>query len=152
MLSLWLAENYFIFLRLLQNERRGSAVGIATAYGLDDKEVGVLVPVWLRIVFSRYRLDWLWDQPNHMSNEYLWLFLGGKAAGGVKLTIHLQLVPRSRKRGPVNPLPHKSSWRSGSLVNYKENFTFTFFTSKPSSLLVRSRASVFPFIVLHGTH
>jgi hypothetical protein len=24
---------------------------------------------------------------------------------------HLQLVPRSRKRGPIHPLPHTSSWR-----------------------------------------
>jgi hypothetical protein len=29
----------------------------------------------------------------------------------VKLAIHLQLVPRSRKRGPIHPLPHTSSWQ-----------------------------------------
>jgi hypothetical protein len=30
----------------------------------------------------------------------------------VNLTTHLQLVPRSRKRGSIHPLPHTSSWRS----------------------------------------
>jgi hypothetical protein len=32
---------------------------------------------------------------------------------GVKLTTHLQLVPRSRKCGSIHPLPHTSSWRNG---------------------------------------
>jgi hypothetical protein len=31
---------------------------------------------------------------------------------GVKLTTHLQLVPRSRQCGSVYPLPHMPSWRS----------------------------------------
>jgi hypothetical protein len=31
---------------------------------------------------------------------------------GVKLTTHLQLVPRSRKCDSIHPLPHTSSWRS----------------------------------------
>jgi hypothetical protein len=31
---------------------------------------------------------------------------------GMKLTTHLQLVLRSRKRGSIHPLPHTSSWRS----------------------------------------
>jgi hypothetical protein len=39
-------------------------------------------------------------------------FPGGKAAGGVKLTTHLHLVPRSRKHGAIHPLPHKSSCRT----------------------------------------
>jgi hypothetical protein len=30
----------------------------------------------------------------------------------VKLTTHLKLVPRSRKRGSIHPLPRTSSWRS----------------------------------------
>jgi hypothetical protein len=30
----------------------------------------------------------------------------------VKLTNHLQLVPRPRKPEPIHPLPHTSSWRS----------------------------------------
>jgi hypothetical protein len=31
---------------------------------------------------------------------------------GVKLTTHLELVPRSRKRGSLHPLLHTPSWRS----------------------------------------
>jgi hypothetical protein len=30
----------------------------------------------------------------------------------VKLTTHLQLVPRSRKCGSIHPLPYTSSWRN----------------------------------------
>jgi hypothetical protein len=37
---------------------------------------------------------------------------GGKAVGGVKPTIHLQLGPRSRMRGFIYPLSHTSSRRS----------------------------------------
>jgi hypothetical protein len=43
-------------------------------------------------------------------------FPGGIAAGSVKLTIHLQLVPRSRIRGSIHPLLHTASWRSVYLV------------------------------------
>jgi hypothetical protein len=32
------------------------------------------------------------------------------ALSRVKLTTHLQLVPRSRKCGSIHPLPHTSSW------------------------------------------
>jgi hypothetical protein len=33
------------------------------------------------------------------------LSLGGKATGGMKLTTHLHLVPKSRMRGAIPPLP-----------------------------------------------
>jgi hypothetical protein len=36
----------------------------------------------------------------------------GQSRRGVKLTTHLRLVPRSRKRGFIHPLPHTPSWRS----------------------------------------
>jgi len=35
----------------------------------------------------------------------------GKAAGSVKLTTHLRLVPPLRTRGAMPPLPHTSSRR-----------------------------------------
>jgi hypothetical protein len=38
---------------------------------------------------------------------------------------HLQLVPRSRKRGSIYPLPYLPSWRSAYLVKYRNNITFT---------------------------
>jgi hypothetical protein len=42
---------------------RDSAVGIATGYGLDDRGVGVRVPVVSRIFSSSCRPDWLWGPP-----------------------------------------------------------------------------------------
>jgi hypothetical protein len=49
---------------------RDSAVGIATVYGLDDREVGVRVPVGSRIFFSPSRPDWLWGPTSLLSNGY----------------------------------------------------------------------------------
>jgi hypothetical protein len=84
-----------------------SVVGIATGYGLDDRGVGVQVSVGSRIFSSLNRPDRLWGPPNFLSNGYRWLILRGKAwsGRGVKLTTHLQLVPRSRKCGSIHPLP-----------------------------------------------
>jgi hypothetical protein len=48
----------------------------------------------------------------------------------VKLSTHLQLVPRSRKRRSIHPLPHSSSWRSAKLLKQGNNFNLTFFPSK----------------------
>jgi len=44
---------------------------------------------------------------------------------GVKLTTHLQLVPKSRMRGAISPLPQYffMAWFS---VKHRDNFTFTF--------------------------
>jgi serine acetyltransferase len=42
------------------------------------------------------------------------------------LIIHLQVVPRSIKRGSIHPLTHTSSGRSAELVKHGDNFTFTF--------------------------
>jgi hypothetical protein len=43
----------------------------------------------------------------------------------MKLTTHLQLEPRSRKRGSADPLLHISSWRSAYFVQHKDGFTFS---------------------------
>jgi hypothetical protein len=51
-----------------------SSVGIAISYGLDDRGVGVRVPVGSRIFLSPRRPDWLWGPPYPMGT-------GGKAAG-----------------------------------------------------------------------
>jgi hypothetical protein len=47
---------------------RDSVVGIATGYGLDDREVGVRVPVGSRIFFFPRLSDRLWGPPNLLSN------------------------------------------------------------------------------------
>jgi hypothetical protein len=46
---------------------RDSAVGIATGYGLDDRGVGVRVPVGSTIFSSPCRPDRLWGLPNLLS-------------------------------------------------------------------------------------
>jgi hypothetical protein len=47
---------------------RDSAVGIATGYGLDDRGVGVRVPVGSIILFSPRRPNRLWGLPSLLSN------------------------------------------------------------------------------------
>jgi hypothetical protein len=65
---------------------RGNAVGIATGYWLNDREVGVRVPVGSRIFISPYRPDRLWGPPNFLPKLHWGSFPGVKAAGGEKLT------------------------------------------------------------------
>jgi len=51
-------------------------------------------------------------------------FPEGKAAEVVKLTNHLHLVPRSRMRGAVSPLPNMPPWRGAQLKKHGDSFTF----------------------------
>jgi hypothetical protein len=89
-----------------------SSVGIAVGCGLDDRGTKIRVPVGSRIFTFPYRPDRLWGPPSLLSNGYPMDLSQEKRGKGVKLTTHLQLVPRSRKRGSIHPLPHTSSWRS----------------------------------------
>jgi hypothetical protein len=54
-----------------------SVVGTATGYGLDDRGVGVRVPVWSRIFSSPRRPDRLCGPPNLLYNRYRGLFPRG---------------------------------------------------------------------------
>jgi hypothetical protein len=77
---------------------------------------------------SSRRPDRLWGLPNGNRGT---LSLG-QSGRGVRLTIHLQLVPRPRKRGSIHPLPHTLSWR--------RSFIFYFIYGagvEPSPLLLR---------------
>jgi hypothetical protein len=47
----------------------------------------------------------LWSPPILLSKGYQGLFRWGWNGRGVKLTTHLQLVPRSRMSGAISPLP-----------------------------------------------
>jgi hypothetical protein len=58
-----------------------STVSTATGYRLDDREVGVRVPVGLRIFTSPCRPERLWCPPNLLYNGYRGFIPGGKAAG-----------------------------------------------------------------------
>jgi hypothetical protein len=60
---------------------RDSVVGIATGYGLDDRGIGVQIPIGSRIFSSPRLSDRLWGPPNLLSNGYWELFPGDKAAG-----------------------------------------------------------------------
>jgi hypothetical protein len=80
---------------------RDSVVDIDTGYGLDDRGVGVRVPVGSRIFSTTSRPALPPTQP-----PIQWVpgvpFPGVKRS--VKLSTHLQLVPRSRKYGSIHPL------------------------------------------------
>jgi hypothetical protein len=91
---------------------RDSAVGIATSYWLDDRGVEVWVAMVSRIFTSPCRSDKLWGPPNLLSSGYKGAPSPGVKRPGVKLTTHLQLVPRSGKHGSIHLLLHTSSWRS----------------------------------------
>jgi hypothetical protein len=91
--------------------RRDSAVGIATAYGLDDRGFGVRVLVGPRIFTSRYRRRPTLRTTQSPIQQLCGTISQGQNDRGVKVT-HLHLVPRSRNRGSIHPLPHTSSWRS----------------------------------------
>jgi hypothetical protein len=55
-------------------------VGIANRYVLDDRRIGTRVPTGSRIFSSPRLPDWLWGQPNLISNGYVGSFPGAKAA------------------------------------------------------------------------
>jgi hypothetical protein len=57
---------------------------------------------------------------------------------GVKLTIHLQLVSRSRKCGSIHPLHHTPSWQ-GQLYLFNLNHAIGQALSHWHPIVVRSR-------------
>jgi hypothetical protein len=70
------------------------------------------------------RPDLFWGPPRILFNGYqsLSLEVNGR---GLKLTTHLHLVPRSRMRGAIPPLPNTPPWRGAQLKHRDFTFTFT---------------------------
>jgi len=61
----------------------------------------------------------------------------------MKLTTHL-IVPRSRMRGAIPPLPSMPSWR-GAQLKHRDNFTFTFVECE-SSLPRSQKSAIGPYL------
>jgi hypothetical protein len=72
---------YPLLFKTLYSSSWDGTVLIATGYGLDDRGVGVRVPVGSRIFSSPRRSDRLWGPPSLLSNGYRGTFPAGKAAG-----------------------------------------------------------------------
>jgi hypothetical protein len=60
---------------------RRSVVNIDTGFTLDDRRVGVLVPVGSRIITSQYYPDQHWGPHSLVTNGYGGSFHGGEVAG-----------------------------------------------------------------------
>jgi hypothetical protein len=56
-------------------------VGIATGYGLDDREIAFGIPLGSRISSSPRRPDRLWGIPSLISDDSKGIFSEGKTAG-----------------------------------------------------------------------
>jgi hypothetical protein len=76
---------------------------------LDDRGIGVQVPVGPRIFSSSRHTNRLWA---HYPMGSGGSFSGGYSGRDMRLTTHHQPVPRSRKCGSIHPLPHTPSRRS----------------------------------------
>jgi hypothetical protein len=85
---------------------RGSAGVLSTGYGLDDRGIGVRVPIGSRILSSPYRPDRLWGPSNLKSNGYRGLFPGSKRQG------------REGYRSPPTGAEVKITWIRTSALPY----------------------------------
>jgi hypothetical protein len=71
---------------------RGSVASIATAYGLDDRRIGVRVPVGSSNFTFPYRSYRLWGTPNLLFKGYRELLPRGYSGRGLKLTTHIKEI------------------------------------------------------------
>jgi hypothetical protein len=82
----------FLIFSVFSLRSRYNLLSISTGYGLDSRGIGVRFPAGAKRFFSSCQLpDRLWGHPSPYPKGTRGLF------PGVKLTIHLHLVPRSRR-------------------------------------------------------
>jgi hypothetical protein len=73
-----LSENLILlYPHIFFQRSRDRVIGIATNLGLDDREVGVRLPIESRIFFPPRRPNRLWGPLNLLSNGYRGLFPRG---------------------------------------------------------------------------
>jgi hypothetical protein len=88
---------------------RGSAVGMATGYGMDDRGFRVRVPVMSRIFTSPYRPGRLWGPPSLILNEYRGFFFRGVKSPGREAYQSPPTSAKVNKTWIYTPTPHTSS-------------------------------------------
>jgi hypothetical protein len=101
----------YLDIKLQFMRSRNSVVGIATGYGLDDRGVGVRVPVGSRILFSTLSRPALRSTLRPIQ-WVPWALSQGLKRPGNEADHSPPAVPRSRKHGSIHPLPHMPLWRS----------------------------------------
>jgi hypothetical protein len=101
------------YLTTLETSRsRDSVVGMATSYGLDDRGVGIRVPVGSRIFSFPNRPDRLWDPPNLLCNEYRGLLYPGVKRPGREVDHSPPTSAEVKKMWIYTSTSHTPSWRS----------------------------------------
>jgi hypothetical protein len=111
----------------MEKVSRYSAVGIATSYWLDDRGVGVLVPVGVKNFYLSTS-----SRPALGSTQPPIQLVPGAFSPGIKRpgreADHSPPtnaeVKKTSERRSIHPLPHTPSWGSAYLVKYSYNFTF----------------------------
>jgi hypothetical protein len=93
-------------------QSRGSAVGIATGYGLDGRRAGVRVLVGARIFTSPCRPDWRWGPPSLLSNGYQRFFPRRVKRPGREADHSPPTSAEVKKMCIYTSTPLTSSWRS----------------------------------------
>jgi hypothetical protein len=88
-----------------------STVGTSTAFGLDDRGVGVRVPVGARIFTSRHS-DRLWDPLHLLPNGYRGALSAGVKRPGREADYSTPASAKVKKTWINTSTPHTSSWGS----------------------------------------